>query len=327
MFALPRLPAHSLRRRALWPTLGCAAALLVVTIALLHVMFSQILAERMRSRSVTIAHIVANAVESERDAVRLRRIVTALGAEPQIDLITVTLGSPPRVIAATHSEWTDHAIGEVADSRLAAQMGGVQAGRRESGTVLRGTSVMSYVVPIQLDTPGGLTASGAVAVLVDGQTLRTQTNGWLWQFSVVLLAFEALALVVAEFGLRRYVLRPVHYIAEAATLLRAGDRTARAHVHADDEIGRLATTLNELQAQLNTTIGELEFQKLTLDQAATVAVTDAQGTILYVNDAFCRLSGYSRDELVGQNPRVVNSQHHPREFFRDMYETLAAGRV
>lgn len=57
----------------------------------------------------------------------------------------------------------------------------------------------------------------------------------------------------------------------------------------------------------------------------TIVITDAAGTILYVNPAFTQTSGYSQEEAVGQNPRILQSERHDREFYREMWETLNAG--
>jgi PAS domain S-box-containing protein len=72
---------------------------------------------------------------------------------------------------------------------------------------------------------------------------------------------------------------------------------------------------------------ELQSFRQALDQHSIVSVADATGRIVDVNDMFCEVSGYSADELLGQDHRLLNSGYHPKEFFVEMWRTLSANRT
>lgn len=82
-----------------------------------------------------------------------------------------------------------------------------------------------------------------------------------------------------------------------------------------------------LRRSLKATSKELADLKFALDEAAIVAITDQQGVITFVNDKFCEISKYTRDELVGQDHRIVNSTYHPKEFIRKIWTTIAKGQT
>ncbi|MGB4497377.1 MAG: ATP-binding protein [Methylococcaceae bacterium] len=68
-------------------------------------------------------------------------------------------------------------------------------------------------------------------------------------------------------------------------------------------------------------------QHLAIDEAAIWSETSADGTILFANPHFCRVSGYSKAELEGQNHRIVKSGHHDEEFYKTMWQTISSGIV
>ncbi|MDY6805320.1 MAG: PAS domain S-box protein [Cyanobacteriota bacterium] len=81
------------------------------------------------------------------------------------------------------------------------------------------------------------------------------------------------------------------------------------------------------EAELQKTLKELEFQKFALDRSSIVAITDEDGVITYVNDKFCELSKYSREEIIGETHKMVNSGYHSPEFFKNLWLTISEGKV
>ncbi|MGI0489688.1 PAS domain S-box protein [Pantanalinema rosaneae CENA516] len=79
--------------------------------------------------------------------------------------------------------------------------------------------------------------------------------------------------------------------------------------------------------ELSRTLQELSSFKYALDQAAIVAITDAQGVITCVNDRFCEISKYSSEELIGETHQLVNAGYHSKEFFAEIWQTISSGKT
>jgi PAS domain S-box-containing protein len=82
-----------------------------------------------------------------------------------------------------------------------------------------------------------------------------------------------------------------------------------------------------LQERLRQSQSEISDYKHALDESSIVAITDQRGIIRYTNDNFCKISKYTREELLGQDHRIVNSGYHPGAFIRNLWVTIANGKI
>ena len=115
----------------------------------------------------------------------------------------------------------------------------------------------------------------------------------------------------------------VHWVREEGGVERSKDGTPVRMLGVVIDIDDRKTADEQLTVQMK----ELDFQKFALDEHAIVSITNPQGNIIYANDKFCTISEYSRDELIGQNHRIVKSSEHSAEFFRDLWDTVMQGNV
>ncbi|KUP20883.1 GGDEF domain-containing protein [Paenibacillus sp. DMB5] len=87
------------------------------------------------------------------------------------------------------------------------------------------------------------------------------------------------------------------------------------------------TIRKEYEEKMSKALKELQDIKFALDESTLLQIVDRQANILYANENFCKLSGYSFQELIGKNMRILNSRYHSKEYFKELWATLSKGMV
>ncbi len=163
----------------------------------------------------------------------------------------------------------------------------------------------------------------------------------LGRITLAIFLFTVVLVLVLAFYLARRITGPIIKLADASMAVAEGQLDQQVVIQDNNEISVLARAFNHMLAvrqnheltfeqssrDMQKVLTDLAEQKFALDQHAIVAITDMQGTITFANDRFSEISGYSRDELLGQNHRLINSGHHATVFFHDMYQTIMSGEV
>ncbi|MBV1907654.1 MAG: response regulator [Pseudomonadales bacterium] len=193
------------------------------------------------------------------------------------------------------------------------------------------------------------------------QAIQISSDRTIHQFIWGILATILIAFV-AGYYLLRSILKPLKELSEAVQKITEGDLSVSATVHSSDQIGDLAISFNTMTEQLSNAIKQtdtsriklesqteilevarleaetnafnlqnalnaLSDQKYAMDEHSIIATTDLSGSITYVNQKFCDLSGYTKEELVGANHRLLNSGNKPESYWRNMFLTVTDGNT
>ncbi|MDW8333976.1 MAG: PAS domain S-box protein, partial [Bacteroidia bacterium] len=126
--------------------------------------------------------------------------------------------------------------------------------------------------------------------------------------------------------------KPIKYVGVRFDITRERELKEELQQHveelkaAEEELRATNEELYETNRRLHALQIELECRMEAVNNAAIVSETDLLGNITFVNDKFCEISGYSREELIGQNHRILKSGHQPDEIFIELWENISAGK-
>ena len=168
---------------------------------------------------------------------------------------------------------------------------------------------------------------GYIFIRLSADEINETINNKIQQ-AVIMLFILLMTSFSLAWLIQRYFTNPIQQLAGALQkTVSEHNYTSRLPIDREDEIGALFNGFNEFQNQIEEEKRSLQDQQFAIDQHCIVGITDARGTITYANDMFVKISGYSREELIGENHRILNSSYHNESFFKNMYQTISSGNV
>lgn len=187
-------------------------------------------------------------------------------------------------------------------------------------TVLVQDDFLIVLIPVENGTLGWTRLDYSLASITD---IRSS----LWRDG---LATAFVALLVSIVLLVLLLRRPMSAIGKATEFARQLYKNTGEVMPVESatfEIEQLEYALNYASRSLFDTNKDLSDFKLALDSHAIVGITDRDGNLTYVNDAFCNISGYRRDELLGNKYNILNSGRHSADFYKEMWQTISSGET
>lgn len=175
--------------------------------------------------------------------------------------------------------------------------------------------------------PGGVNGAASVIVdLTDEEAMLREIDNWLWIGHVVLqLLLLVFISLIVYFVIVRNITKPVKKLQLAMSdIQRSNDLSKRADVDIyNPDIGEMARSFNVLLEGLEKANQRLKlFAKMFDNSGEAIIITDADRNILTVNPAFVSITGYTQDEVIGKNPKVLSSGRQSEEFYRLMWNAL-----
>ena len=113
----------------------------------------------------------------------------------------------------------------------------------------------------------------------------------------------------------------------AARLISSGKYVVRVPIKTDDEMADVSHAFNDMAQKIGQSFAFLKSYKKAVDASNLLSITDVDGNIIYVNDQFCLTTGYSREELIGNNHRMLKDADTPKDLYEGMWKTILGKNI
>ncbi|HRW55590.1 MAG TPA: PAS domain-containing protein, partial [Phycisphaerae bacterium] len=307
-------------RRAWILALGTTACLIILTQIALHIQIASNLADgaviNVAGRQRMLSQRLASEVEAS-------YIAAVNGDQAHIEEWSKLLDESVREISRSHTALrrrdAEEGLGGVNSSRVIQLFDSLEP---HFNAMLAG--IQRYRAFLRQRDSGALDP-GAASVVLD---VTNHCNTFLPIMDQIVDCYEVAARerlgLLRQMEIALAVLALLVLAVEAALIFRPISRSLES---ASEQMDEQVNTLTRQESELRAAVHELGRLRYAIDEHTLYSTTDLSGRIIDVNRGFCQLSGYSHDELIGRDHRIVNSGRHPKAFWKEMWETIRSGRA
>lgn len=270
------------------------------------------------------------------------RVLTTLSSQPDISALFVA-DENNMIIMSTRFEWTGMGASEIPSNYDPSIGISIKNSMQRNVRLTEDRRLVLGYFPVVLGLSKGDIRPSRVGVMFvehDLTSLKALARLDAMESAVKLWLPFAAFIVALWWLLHMLITRRLTRLVSQTDRIAAGDLQARSNVEGSDEIALLGRTLNSMAESLAeghmNLLAEIskkeeaseelqKFLRAIEHTADTVVITDTKGAIEYVNPMFSRNTGYSREEAIGQNPRILKSGDMPDEEYQKMWEKITSG--
>ncbi len=166
-------------------------------------------------------------------------------------------------------------------------------------------------------------------VEIDSSELRKPLEDIQKQMAIIAIVTTIIAIIIGV-TVSRSITKPINSLRDKVIRFGASSSSSSSSSSSytgQSEIEILDKEFENMKQSVVESTEDMKTFKQILDKAALVSQTDLKGNITYANEEFCKISGYSKEELIGKNHRILKSGKHDEIFYRTIWETITKGKV